>query len=93
MRIAGDDRAVAWTFAMIVLALVVIVFMWIVCTPLVGQLTDIMNDRIEDGRVSEQTKTTFGFLVTLFGFFPAFVLGAMFLYSIVRSLYEQRYPG
>lgn len=93
MTFAGGDRAVAWSFAIIVLMVICTVFMWIVCTPLINQLTETMNDRIEDGRVTQQTKTTFGFLVTLFTFFPAFALGAIALYSIVRSLYEQRFPG
>jgi hypothetical protein len=87
-----NEDAVAWSFVMVVLALLVLAGLWIVMTPFAGYFVDTMNERIEAGAVSAQTADAFAFNVTIFTFWPAFALGALFLFSIIRALYERVNP-
>jgi len=85
-----NEDAVAWSFVMVVLALLVLAGLWIVMTPFAGYFVDLMNERIAAGTVSAQTADAFEFNVTIFTYWPAFALGALFLFSIIRALYERR---
>ncbi len=85
-----NEDAVAWSFVMVVLALLVLAGLWIVMTPFAGYFVDTMNERIEAGTVSAQTADAFEFNVTIFTYWPAFALGALFLFSIIRALDERR---
>lgn len=86
-----NEDAVAWSFVMITLALIVLALLWIVLTPFTNYFVVQMNDRIADGTVSAQTAEAFGFNVVIFQYWPAFVLGGWFLFGIIRALYERRF--
>jgi len=48
-----NDDGVAWSFVMVVLALLVLAGLWIVMTPFAGHFVDLMNERIAAGTVSD----------------------------------------
>lgn len=85
-----DDDAVAWTFAMIVIALFVIAFLWAVTTPMINVVIDNTNERIADGAISGQTADAIQFNVTIYQYFPVFALGSMILLGIIVSLYQRK---
>lgn len=87
-----NDDGVASLFVMVVLALLVLAGLWIVMTPFAGYFVDLMNERIAAGTVSAQTADAFAFNVTIFTFWPAFLLWALHtkVLLIIRALYERR---
>ena len=85
-----NDDAVAWTFAMIVIGLFVLAFLWAVCTPMVNTIIDNTNDRIEDGTVSGQTADAIQFNLTIYQYFPVFALGSMMFLGIIVALYNRK---
>lgn len=85
-----NDDAVSWTFAMIVIALFVVAFLWAVCTPMVNTIIDNTNYRIEDGLISGQTADAIQFNVTIYNYFPVFALGAFCFLGIIVALYQRR---
>lgn len=85
-----DDDGVAYTFAMIIMALLMLAFIWALCIPGINVVLSEANTRIEAGQISSQTADTINFNVTLYQYFPAFALGAMFLLAIIVALYHRK---
>lgn len=87
-----NDEGVAYSFVMITVALIVLAGAWIVLIPFINGFVGGMNDQIDSGTASAQTVDAFQFNLTIFYYWPAFLLGAWFLFGIVRALYERRFP-
>jgi len=86
----SNDEGVAYTFAMIVISLFVLAFLWALCIPMINAVLNITNARIEAGQISAQTAAVIDFNIGIYQYFPAFVLGAMLLLAIVVALYHRR---
>lgn len=86
----GNSDGVAWVFAMIGIALIVLALLWAVTTPMLNIIVVQANDRIEAGQLSGQTADVIGFNLMIYQNFPVFVLGAMILLAIVVALYKRR---
>lgn len=87
-----NDSAVAYTFFMIVVLLLLGTFIFILLVPMENQVTGILNDRIEDGDVSEQTAWYYGFSTTLFNNIAGFTLIGVLIYAVQRAI-EKRNTG
>lgn len=87
-----NDSAVAYTFFMIVVLLLLGTFIFILLVPMENQVTGILNDRIEDGDVSEQTAWYYGFSTTLFNSIAGFTLIGVLIYAVQRAI-EKRNMG
>ena len=51
-----------------------------------------MNEQIDSGTALVQTVDTFWFNLTVFYYWPAFLLGVWFLVGIVQALCERKFP-
>ena len=78
---------------MVVAAIVVFGLAWIILTPLMNPVIDIMNDEIDDGHVSQQTSDAFSFQLALWLGIPGILLVGFFIHIVQRAIERSKLGG
>lgn len=83
-----NERAdsAAYGYFLIMAFLVIGTLLWVVCTPFVNGLAGEMNTDIEDGKISQQTASSFDFNKMLFLGIPGITLLGVLLLSVRIAL-------
>lgn len=86
MQLLKDHSGIAFGYAIILIAVVLFSFMWIVFSIPVNHITDSMNDAVAAGDVSEQTASHYNTAVVFFAYVsPIIFLGLCIWVGLVRA--------
>jgi len=81
-----DDEAAAYTFFMICLFLGIVMITYVFMVPFVENITSHVNDDIEKGKISLQTKSAFEWNLNFFYSIAGIALGGIAVFGIQRAI-------
>lgn len=80
------DEAVAYSWVMVVAAIIIFAFVLAFVSPMMNPVIDVMNGLIGSGDMSQQTVDSFNLQKGLLLGVPAILLIGFFVYMVQRSL-------
>lgn len=92
-RLIRDESAVSYPLFTIILTLIIGTACYIIITPAINIVSNVMNVYIADGTISVQTANAYAFNLNLYKILPLFMIIGLFLYAITQALLRKGTEG